>query len=104
DPFVPNFPVPLFVITAQYYDLQALDGSLPAIPEPLQDRGTRLYVNYPDPSPGWHAEFSASIAPRVVPEPTTFLTLGSGLLTLAYRRRRLTKRPMIGELRGRSSR
>ncbi len=86
------------LMIASYFDEQACDGSLPAVPgafpssctgqflalaglaiwsEPLdfdEDRGT--FVS------------SSTFAPHVVPEPATWILIGSGLAIAAARRRR----------------
>jgi hypothetical protein len=89
----PGAPLIHGLLIASYFDEQACDGSLPAVPGafPTSCGGQFLALGglqfwYDLPIQGdW---FGSSFNPQVVPEPGTWLLLSSGLVAIAARRRR----------------
>jgi hypothetical protein len=80
------------LLLASYFDDQACDGSLPTIPNQPAPPCTGGFLPFAglqfEILPFGGAQFISSFSPQVVPEPATWILLGTGLAAVAARRRR----------------
>lgn len=103
DQWVGNPGAPILrtgLMIASYFDEQACNGMLPAVPGPFPSSCTGQFLalgglalwSYPLSFGGGTFVSSSTFSPSVVPEPGTWVLLGSGLAVAAFRRRASRRR------------